>query len=205
MQKNVKLKGTSEGIHVSLNDKVDFEVIKNDLKETLTESKDFLNNAKSSLIFDGRDLSQVEHEVLLNLIKEETNLWIDNKIKKQPANMNLSEVVSDFSKDVHFHHGNLRNGQILKYSGSIIVIGDANPGSQIFAVGNIIVLGTVRGIVHAGCLGDESAFIYAANFKPIQLRIAGLFSLLPEEVLQSKESDSSMAFVNEGEIAIKKL
>ena len=43
-----------------------------------------------------------------------------------------------------FHKGSLRSGQKIEFEGSVIVVGDVNPGAEIKAGGNIIVLGSSR-------------------------------------------------------------
>jgi septum site-determining protein MinC len=75
----------------------------------------------------------------------------------------------------------LRSGQRLNYPGHIVILGDINPGAEVVAGGSIIVWGRIRGLVHAGAFGDESAVICALDLAPAQLRIAGYISRAPEE------------------------
>lgn len=70
----------------------------------------------------------------------------------------------------------LRSGQTLNYNGNVIIIGDAHPGSEIIANGDITVWGVLGGIVHAGANGNTSAKIRALKFNAIQIRIAGLYA-----------------------------
>ena len=44
----------------------------------------------------------------------------------------------------------LRSGQTVSYEGNILIIGDAHPGSEIVAGGDITVWGILGGIAHAG-------------------------------------------------------
>jgi len=74
----------------------------------------------------------------------------------------------------------LRSGQSLKYPGHIVLIGDVNPGAEVIAGGHIIVWGKMRGLAHAGALGDEQAIICALELAPAQLRIAGHIGRPPE-------------------------
>ena len=75
----------------------------------------------------------------------------------------------------------LRSGQSVYHEGHIVVIGDVNPGAEIIAGGDVIVWGRLRGLVHAGALGDESAVICALDLNPTQLRIAGHIAIPPDE------------------------
>ena len=67
----------------------------------------------------------------------------------------------------------VRSGGRVESRGSAIVIGDVNAGAEIIAEDDIIVLGTLRGVAHAGVGGNEAAFIWAQQVKSKQLRIAG--------------------------------
>ena len=70
----------------------------------------------------------------------------------------------------------LRSGQTVNYEGNILIIGDAHPGSEIIADGDITVWGILGGIAHAGAKGNVSAKVRALKLNAIQLRIAGLYA-----------------------------
>jgi len=92
----------------------------------------------------------------------------------------------------------LRSGQSLRYPGHVVVIGDINPGAEVVAGGDIVVWGRVRGMVHAGALGDEGAVICALDLAPTQLRIAGYIAHSPEE--HRRKPVPEMASVRDGQI-----
>jgi septum site-determining protein MinC len=82
----------------------------------------------------------------------------------------------------HFvHRGNLRSGQVLRKTESIVVIGDVNPGAQVISGGDIMVWGRLRGVAHAGADGNRRAVVTAIDFVPTQLRIANLTAIAPEQ------------------------
>ena len=70
----------------------------------------------------------------------------------------------------------LRSGQTISYDGNIVVIGDAHPGSELVARGDITVWGVLGGIAHAGSKGNNSAKIRALKLNAIQLRIGGYYA-----------------------------
>jgi septum site-determining protein MinC len=76
----------------------------------------------------------------------------------------------------------VRSGQVVRHQGHVTLIGDVNPGSEIIAGGNVVVWGRLRGLVHAGALGNRSALICALELRPTQLRIADLIARTPEGV-----------------------
>ncbi|CAN5743820.1 hypothetical protein BH11MYX2_BH11MYX2_16900 [soil metagenome] len=66
--------------------------------------------------------------------------------------------------------GPVRSGVILDHKGHLIVFGDVNPGAEVRAQGNIVVLGRLRGTAHAG-IGQDLGFILALHLQPQQLRV----------------------------------
>lgn len=75
----------------------------------------------------------------------------------------------------------VRSGRLIETAGSIVVIGDVNPGAQLVAGGDVVVWGRLRGLVHAGAQGDTGAVICALILTPTQLRIAEHIAIAPEE------------------------
>ena len=73
----------------------------------------------------------------------------------------------------------LRSGRSVFHEGPVVVMGDVNPGAEIIAAGDVIVWGRLRGLVHAGALGDETAVICALSLNPTQLRIADQIAISP--------------------------
>jgi septum formation inhibitor MinC len=72
----------------------------------------------------------------------------------------------------------LRSGQKVESDHSVIIRGDVNSGAEVIAGGDIIVLGTLRGIAHAGAFDDTGGgrTITALSLQPTQLRIGSLIS-----------------------------
>jgi septum site-determining protein MinC len=66
----------------------------------------------------------------------------------------------------------LRSGAEIRHNGTVVVIGDANPGSSIIAEGDILVWGRLRGTAHAGSKGNSRSRIMALQMEPAQIRIA---------------------------------
>lgn len=103
----------------------------------------------------------------------------------------------------------LRSGQTVTYEGNILIIGDAHPGSEIIADGDITVWGILGGIAHAGAQGNSTAKVRALKLNAIQLRIAGLYArrndtLNVPYVQKSNEFTPEEAQIEEGKIVIYK-
>lgn len=103
----------------------------------------------------------------------------------------------------------LRSGQTVSYEGNILIIGDAHPGSEIVATGDITVWGILGGIAHAGSLGNVTAKVRALKLNAIQLRIAGLYArrndtLNVPYVQKTNDFTPEEALIEEGKIVIYK-
>jgi septum site-determining protein MinC len=74
----------------------------------------------------------------------------------------------------------VRSGMDIRHEGTVIIMGDVNPGGEIFAAGDIIVWGRLRGIAHAGYPNNPQCLIMALQMEPTQLRIADRVARAPE-------------------------
>lgn len=66
-----------------------------------------------------------------------------------------------------------RSGEVRRFPGSVVILGNVNPGAQVIAGGDIMVFGALRGLAHAGADGDADASIVAMSAVKPELRIAG--------------------------------
>lgn len=81
---------------------------------------------------------------------------------------------------VRYVRRTFRSGMSLHHPGHLTVLGDVNPGAELTAAGDIVVFGSVRGVVHAGVMGDTGAIIAALVMTPTQLRIGNVYGRPPE-------------------------
>ncbi|MCP9808773.1 septum site-determining protein MinC [Cyanobium sp. HWJ4-Hawea] len=90
------------------------------------------------------------------------------------------EPVEGAEKQLTLHQGTLRAGDHLQVGGSLLLLGDVNPGARVSAGGDVRVWGRLRGVAHAGCQGDQKARIVALQLRPLQLRIADAVARGPD-------------------------
>lgn len=96
---------------------------------------------------------------------------------------------------------NVRSGQKYYSEGSIVVWGDVHESGELLAVKNIIVLGKLAGIVHAGCHGDYNSIVFALNLSPSQIRIADVISRSPKDYTSNPYPE--IAYLEDNNIYIK--
>ena len=88
---------------------------------------------------------------------------------------------SPVPQQLMLHRGTVRSGDHIEAAGSLLVLGDVNPGARLSAGGHVLVWGRLRGVAHAGCHGDQGARIVAMGLQPLQLRIADVIARGPQE------------------------
>ncbi len=96
----------------------------------------------------------------------------------------------------------LRSGQHVRYHGNVVVLGDVNPGAEITAGGDIVVMGWMRGLAHAGAEGNEQAMVSAFRLSPTQLRIAHYIARAPDAADAVWPEVPEFAEVREGQLVI---
>jgi septum site-determining protein MinC len=114
------------------------------------------------------------------------------------AAMPLESAPADESEAGLVARRTLRSGQQLRHPGSVTVIGDVNPGAEVVAGGDVVVWGKLRGTVHAGAMGNETAVVCALDLTPTQLRIAQYIARSPES--RRRKPTPEVARVRDGKI-----
>ncbi len=93
-------------------------------------------------------------------------------------NTNSNEVMFDDEANCKTIYGTVRSGQRIESPHTLVILGDVNPGAEVISGGDVLVLGALRGIVHAAAYDDdgEGKLIFAFKMQPMQLRIGSYIS-----------------------------
>jgi len=80
--------------------------------------------------------------------------------------------------DARVVYKTIRSGQRVETEHTLVIVGDVNSGAELIAGGDIIVLGTLRGVAHAGAYDETGGgrFIFSLHLEPSQLRIGSVIS-----------------------------
>lgn len=97
--------------------------------------------------------------------------------------------------------GPVRSGVILEHEGHLFIFGDVNPGAEVRATGNIVVLGRLRGTAHAA-IGQDVGFILALRLEPQQLRIGRKVTRAGEDA--APPTDSEIAYIAGDAIVVER-
>ena len=213
---HISFKGTVNGLTIILCEEDDFDAIINQLEAKVKSAGKFFKGATLSVLYRGKNLTESEENKMfdflsqksganiLSLNKEIVETSSEQSIQYQPPKLKMNDY---FFKGIDqgptkFHKGTVRSGQLVSYSGNVIVIGDVNPGGEVVANGNIVVLGALKGMVHAGADGNREAIVIALNLQPTQLRIADVITRSPDEDGSSTAINPEIASVKEDKVII---
>ncbi len=186
-----------------INDGSEFEDIKKEVKKRSTQLKKIYKDDKTPIKVIGRALKNKEIEQIETIIKDILDVDIEFDM---PREMGLSNIKRTFASEIStsetkFHRGSLRSGQRLEEERSIVIIGDVNSGAEVIASDNIVVLGALRGLAHAGAKGNKEAIIAAGRLDTAQMRIANIVKEFNRE--EEPLRKLAYAYIDEDKIIIE--
>ncbi|SEO36043.1 septum site-determining protein MinC [Amphibacillus marinus] len=176
----VMIKGTRDGLTLFLDDSCSFNDLLDELDKTLSHDEFDEDQAMITvkIHLGNRFLHKEQDEQLRTLIRQRNKLVVQgiesNVISKAEA------IQWKEDSEVRVVSKTIRSGQVYQVQGDLLLIGDINPGGTVKATGNIYIMGALRGVAHAGINGNRQAVIIASFMKPVQLRIADLYSRAPD-------------------------
>jgi septum site-determining protein MinC len=197
-RQNVTIKGTKEGLVLHLDDKCSYDDLKKELDQKLSanlRTQDDRHLISVKVEIGNRYITEEQREELKHLIRQKKNLVVDDiisnvitkveaeRLKAEAGIMTVSRII--------------RSGQVLETSGDLLLIGDVNPGGTVVAGGNIFIMGSLKGVAHAGCFGNEQAVIAASSMKPSQLRISDCINRSPDSVKTSENREMECAYIDD--------
>lgn len=195
----VSIKGTPSGLVFYFDTKeAGFGQICAALEEKLLHSGDFFINAEY-IIDQPSNFSEEEMAIIEGILKK----YHIKKGKLAPHTVSTDErsemVYQTVGGNSLLVTKGVRSGQRLTISGNAVIMGDINPGGEVIATGNVVVMGCCRGILHAGAEGDENCYILVYQMHAQQLRIADHVATVP---MDAKLSPLKLAIVQEGNIVL---
>ena len=197
-RQNVTIKGTKEGLVLHLDDTCSYEELKKELDQKLSansRTQEERNLISVKVNVGKRYLTDEKREELKNLICQKKNLVVDD-IESDVITMEEAKRLNA-ENEVMTVSSIIRSGQVLKAPGDVLLIGDVNPGGTVVAGGNIFIMGSLKGVAHAGCFGNEEAVIAASSMKPTQLKISDFINRAPDTIQSSEKREMECAYINE--------
>jgi len=220
MSETVTIKGTSEGLVITLG-QGPLDAVLSEMEELLASKASFFLGGRVALRVGDRPLSTEQLRAIGRTIEQNgVTLWavesedpatrlaveelgLEPGVRSNlppavdaPEKIPLEELVGIVAR------GTLRSGQMIRHAGHISLIGDVNPGAEVVAGGDVIVWGKLRGVVHAGVMGDDRAVVCALQLAPGQIRIGSHIARPPERSRMPKIP--GIASVQDGRIVVER-
>ncbi|MCY6370746.1 septum site-determining protein MinC [Clostridium ganghwense] len=175
------IKGNKDGLNavIDMNKFRDFDEMMEEFVEKLISGKRFYKGATIKITTQLKELTERDIIKLKDILFEE--FLIKDCIFEDKEETKYRVFSGIYEGRTKFYRKTIRSGQIIRYAGNIVIIGDVNPGAEVYAAGNIIVLGNLKGNVHAGSTGNTKAIIAAFSLQPKILQIANVMTRAPED------------------------
>ena len=216
----VELKGFRDGMRLIIDPEASMEQIEQAIVERMASLGDSLSGLTMNLDLGSRSLNDNELVRLKKLLNEDYGLEVKQIIgdsQDEPRSAETTQIagvpalhseervynqIAQVNEETRFIRHTLRSGQIERaLEGNMVILGDVNPGAEVVAAGDIIVLGALRGVAHAGALGNTSSVIFALKLLPTQLRIGRFITRAPAE--QQRHQRAEIARVLEDAIVVE--
>lgn len=228
VQGYIAIKGTRNGLLLTLEPETPFSELLNALSQRLSEAPTFFRGASLALDTTRRNLRLSERTQLEALLakyqmsvasleqppatmrkeREDTSssaltIELPYAAQKTSEQVQAQETQLDprDSDDTLFLRRTVRSGQAIHHASNVVVMGDVNPGAEIVASGDIVVWGVLRGMVHAGYPDNENAVVCSLLLAPLQLRIAHLLSRPPDGL--QVQARPEFATIKSGQIVVE--
>ncbi|HAS74764.1 MAG TPA: septum site-determining protein MinC [Clostridiales bacterium UBA8960] len=216
----VEFKGKFSGLYLNVDPNENFDIIVSYLTKFLEDKGSFYRGSRI-IGLKGPALNYKQKAIIETIIYDQFGIEVESleepitrsePAKVEPPKVEEKEVVAEnvsipsekHVSDTHFVFGTMRSGKSVHFPGHVVVIGDVNPGAEIVAEGNIIVMGRVFGFIHAGSAGNDKSVVIASLLKPTQIRISKYISVPPSDDETIHTTTPEKATVNNGVIKIEK-
>ena len=202
MKNCITIQTKKDSVTIKISEEATQEEILKDLKKKLPELKKLYKDDTTPILITGKIIKNDEMDEIKEVIQGTLQVEIEFD---SPRILGLHGIKKTFNKDIatsetQFHRGSLRSGQKIEYEGSLVILGDVNAGAEVLAGENIVVLGILRGMAHAGAKGNKEAIIAAASIESPQIRIANIVKEI--ERAEVKEDLKTYAYVDDETVVL---
>lgn len=173
----IKLKGMGNGLCVMLDPDEPIDYLKRELDKLFRGLKHLAVNARIVIDTGGKTGHGHVIEELGKFLKESYAVGtVTRPVKKNSASPESrgTDMKSSWERhrsDALMLRGRVRSGQKVTARKHLVILGDVNPGAEIIAGGDVIILGSLRGTAAAGQPDDDDTIILAIDFRPTQIQI----------------------------------
>lgn len=209
----VVLKSGKNYMTVVLDDAMDFEKLLVCIINKFREAEKFFGSEPFAVMFEGRELSDREKNIILDAIDEYTSIKITHLIENDIVKEYIAEM--KYYDDMHIIDNVKNNNCLFIYRdieikekifapGNIVILGDVKAGAIVKAGNSIVIIGSLYGQALAGNDPNvKKAFIMANDFRPENYRIGSVLGTVIKEkksVFKRHHRNPCIAEFADGEI-----
>jgi septum site-determining protein MinC len=205
---SVRLKGVGDGIRVSLDPSQPLETLQTDLEIAFKRLKHMAFNAKVILEPKGQEDHKELIDALAAFLKKNfavgsvtgparKRVGSEERVRQQ----DLVQAWQNRRSEALIIAGRVRSGQNVTARKHLVLLGDVNPGGEVIAGGDILVLGSLCGTAAAGQPNHGEAIVVALDFRPIQVQISGVIAT--GFAARVSEGQTEFARIKDGAIGIE--
>jgi septum site-determining protein MinC len=175
---SVRMKGVGDSLWVTVAPEATLEVIQAELTRLFEPLKHLAGTTRVVLDTGASREDDPRNLHIRTYLRDVFNL---NQIvspsernggKEKRYNMkNSRSIISHYRDDTLVLAGRVRSGQSVQAKKHLVIMGDVNPGSELTAGGDILVIGSLCGRAAAGQPDNRDAIILALDFRPLQVMI----------------------------------
>lgn len=203
MKNCISVQTKKDKVIIKINEDATRKEVMSDLKKKMTELKKLYKEDTTPILITGKIFKNEEMDKVKEAIQKVLPVSVEFD---SPRILGLHGIKRTFSKEIatsetQFYRGSLRSGKKIEYEGSLVILGDVNAGAEVLAGENIVVLGILRGMAHAGAKGNKEAIIAAASIESPQIRIANIVKEIEKE--EYEENIKTCAYIEEGEVILE--
>ncbi len=189
MKNCITINTKKDSIVIKIDEDAEQDQIMQELNQKLIELKKLYKEDDTPITVTGKVLKNKEIDQIQEEIKKNINVKV---FFDSPRILGLHGIKKTFNKDIatsetKFHKGALRSGQRIEFEGSLVILGDVNDGAEVIASENIVVLGALRGLAHAGAKGNNDAMIAASSIESQQIRISNVVKEIERDEINKEE------------------
>jgi len=218
--RTIHLKGEVYGLRMVVHEQADLKALGSDLQRLGEEGEHILSGAKVVVDFQEREIGLQEISLFLEYFSRKGERgeprilsWISNNSTTLGMLKNLGFVTGipetgssserERNRKSLLYDHSIRSGQRIEHGGDVVVLGNVHDGGEVVSRGNILVLGKLQGVAHAGSGGDVGATIFARIFEAPQVRIAHKVSYVDQS--SSWWGKGSLVMLEDGVFVVQEM
>ncbi len=208
MNNSVIIKGSKNGLTISVQETIRYDEFLEVLKTKFSESRTFFKNASMALSIKGIELTEKQERQIIDLIEEYSDMKIlclvdDSEVTNARFYRAIKEKeYIQKTQTGQFMKGTLKKGQVFEAATSVIILGDVEKGAKVVSNGNIIIMGALKGTACAGVDNENNCFVAALSMNPGCIKINNITAKYTDKFRFIRNKGPKIAYLQQGNICI---